>query len=146
MGPAGAVFCVSTVGASFSSSSAASTFAAFHPHTNHFSLYCLHSADIYRLEQLATTCLAVCTRPVPSRPLLISSSNMTATSLNSSGTAPALPADCQTGVLGFFHTLERLKTNKRTGWVNQGIQKPESIADHMYRCAATVVSVSPCTS
>lgn len=60
---------------------------------------------------------------------------MTATSLNSSGTAPALPADCQTGVLGFFHTLERLKTNKRTGWVNQGIQKPESIADHMYRYA-----------
>lgn len=68
---------------------------------------------------------------------------MTATSLNSSGTAPALPADCQTGVLGFFHTLERLKTNKRTGWVNQGIQKPESIADHMYRCVTLVRG--PCT-
>ncbi|BGP53040.1 hypothetical protein JCM8202_004124 [Rhodotorula sphaerocarpa] len=60
---------------------------------------------------------------------------MTATSLNSAGSAPSLPADCQNGVLGFFHTLERLKTNKRTGWVNQGVDKPESIADHMYRMA-----------
>jgi putative hydrolase of HD superfamily len=71
--------------------------------------------------------------------------------------APPVPQDCQSGVLGFFHTIERLKvsclgyqfahlsiacktdsvslsqTNKRTGWVNQGIDKPESIADHMYR-------------
>ncbi|GAA5986822.1 hypothetical protein JCM11641_007808 [Rhodosporidiobolus odoratus] len=49
--------------------------------------------------------------------------------------APPVPLDCQTGTLGFFHTVERLKTNKRTGWVNQGILKPESIADHMYRMA-----------
>ncbi|BGP12857.1 hypothetical protein JCM10213_000382 [Rhodosporidiobolus nylandii] len=49
--------------------------------------------------------------------------------------APPVPEDCQEGVLGFFHTLERVKTNKRTGWVNQGIDKPESIADHMYRMA-----------
>ncbi|GAA5837994.1 hypothetical protein JCM3766R1_004170 [Sporobolomyces carnicolor] len=49
--------------------------------------------------------------------------------------APPVPQDCQTGVLGFFHTIERLKTNKRTGWVNQNIDKPESIADHMYRMA-----------
>lgn len=63
------------------------------------------------------------------------------------------------GMLGFFHTLERLKvcsicslvvryatapkseltlpsfslsqTNKRTGWVNQNIRQPESIADHV---------------
>ncbi|GAA5832873.1 hypothetical protein JCM11251_000512 [Rhodosporidiobolus azoricus] len=48
---------------------------------------------------------------------------------------PPVPLDCQEGVLGFFHTLERLKTNKRTGWVNQGIEKPESIADHMWRMA-----------
>ncbi|GAA6001661.1 hypothetical protein JCM10207_002253 [Rhodosporidiobolus poonsookiae] len=49
--------------------------------------------------------------------------------------APPVPQDCLEGTLGFFHTMERLKTNKRTGWVNQGIDKPESIADHMHRMA-----------
>ncbi|GAA5849954.1 hypothetical protein JCM8547_000963 [Rhodosporidiobolus lusitaniae] len=47
--------------------------------------------------------------------------------------APPVPEDCKSGTLGYFHTLERLKTNKRTGWVNHGIDKAESIADHMYR-------------
>ncbi|KAF8735716.1 hypothetical protein AX14_001581 [Amanita brunnescens Koide BX004] len=37
--------------------------------------------------------------------------------------------------LAFFHILERLKTQKRTGWVNQRIPGPESISDHMYRMA-----------
>ena len=33
-----------------------------------------------------------------------------------------------------FLTLTRsLKTTKRTGWVRQGVNHPESIADHMYR-------------
>ncbi|CEQ38957.1 SPOSA6832_00456 [Sporobolomyces salmonicolor] len=56
---------------------------------------------------------------------------------STSGTpsAPPVPDNCKDGVLGFFHTIERLKTNKRTGWVNQGMDKPESIADHMYRMA-----------
>ncbi|GAA6035153.1 hypothetical protein JCM8097_006391 [Rhodosporidiobolus ruineniae] len=49
--------------------------------------------------------------------------------------APPVPQDCQQGTLGYFHTLERLKTNKRTGWVNKGIVKAESISDHMYRMA-----------
>ncbi|KAG8932742.1 hypothetical protein FRC02_000643 [Tulasnella sp. 418] len=35
--------------------------------------------------------------------------------------------------LAFFHILERLKTQKRTGWVNNKIDNPESISDHMYR-------------
>ncbi|GJN91824.1 hypothetical protein Rhopal_004847-T1 [Rhodotorula paludigena] len=48
---------------------------------------------------------------------------------------PPVPLDCREGTLGFFHTLERLKTNKRTGWVNQGVDKPESIMDHMGRMA-----------
>ncbi|BGP21745.1 hydrolasesof HD superfamily [Rhodotorula toruloides] len=54
---------------------------------------------------------------------------------NGTPAAPEVPQDCQEGVMGFFHTLERLKTNKRTGWVNNGIENAESIADHMYRMA-----------
>lgn len=27
----------------------------------------------------------------------------------------------------------RLQSTKRTGWVNRGVDQPESIADHMYR-------------
>ncbi|GAA5842432.1 hypothetical protein JCM9279_005381 [Rhodotorula babjevae] len=49
--------------------------------------------------------------------------------------APPVPEDCKQGTLGYFHTLERLKTNKRTGWVNQGIHQPESVMDHMGRMA-----------
>ncbi|KIK07905.1 hypothetical protein K443DRAFT_153637 [Laccaria amethystina LaAM-08-1] len=37
--------------------------------------------------------------------------------------------------LAFIHVLERLKTQKRTGWVNNHIPNPESISDHMYRMA-----------
>lgn len=37
--------------------------------------------------------------------------------------------------LEFMHTLEQLKTNKRTGWFHHRVSRPESIADHMYRMA-----------
>ncbi|KDR67713.1 hypothetical protein GALMADRAFT_273060 [Galerina marginata CBS 339.88] len=37
--------------------------------------------------------------------------------------------------LAFIHILERLKTQKRTGWVDHEIPNPESISDHMYRMA-----------
>ncbi|KAF9525126.1 HD domain-containing protein [Crepidotus variabilis] len=37
--------------------------------------------------------------------------------------------------LAFIHVLERLKTQKRTGWVNHKIPNAESISDHMYRMA-----------
>ncbi|KAF4610854.1 hypothetical protein D9613_006634 [Agrocybe pediades] len=37
--------------------------------------------------------------------------------------------------LAFIHVLERLKTQKRTGWVDHSIPNPESISDHMYRMA-----------
>jgi putative hydrolase of HD superfamily len=40
------------------------------------------------------------------------------------------------GIVAFFGMVERLKTIKRTGWVNCGVRNPESIADHMYRCGA----------
>lgn len=38
-------------------------------------------------------------------------------------------------VLEFMHIVENLKKNKRTGWYHHRIEKPESIADHMYRMA-----------
>ncbi|KAI9504377.1 hypothetical protein GGI25_005881 [Coemansia spiralis] len=36
-------------------------------------------------------------------------------------------------VIDFLHTVEQLKRTKRTGWLNNKIPNPESIADHMYR-------------
>ncbi|KAN0062242.1 hypothetical protein ACQY0O_005423 [Thecaphora frezii] len=35
--------------------------------------------------------------------------------------------------LQFLHTLEKLKTNPRTGWLHHRVRTPESIAEHMYR-------------
>ena len=35
--------------------------------------------------------------------------------------------------LKFFETVGKLKTLKRTGWVNHDVSMPESVADHMYR-------------
>ncbi|TFK39492.1 HD domain-containing protein [Crucibulum laeve] len=43
--------------------------------------------------------------------------------------------DAPTDRLAFIHIIERLKTQKRTGWVNNNIPDPESISDHMYRMA-----------
>ncbi|KIO25838.1 hypothetical protein M407DRAFT_236390 [Tulasnella calospora MUT 4182] len=44
--------------------------------------------------------------------------------------------------LYFFHLLERLKTQKRTGWVDNGIGNPESISDHMHRMAVLALCSS----
>eukprot|EP01136_Pigoraptor_vietnamica_P015680 Opistho-1_new@59120 len=44
----------------------------------------------------------------------------------------ALDVDPKT-ILDFIFLCGRLKTTKRTGWVNHRVDKPESIADHMYR-------------
>lgn len=38
-------------------------------------------------------------------------------------------------VLSFMHRVEKLKINKRTGWLHHRIPRAESIADHMYRMA-----------
>lgn len=35
----------------------------------------------------------------------------------------------------YLNLIERLKTTPRTGWLNEEISHPESIADHMYRMA-----------
>jgi len=37
--------------------------------------------------------------------------------------------------LEFLRVVGKLKTLKRTGWVNNGVELPESVADHMYRMA-----------
>ncbi len=37
--------------------------------------------------------------------------------------------------LEFLRVVGKLKTLKRTGWVNNGVALPESVADHMYRMA-----------
>ncbi|KAI0741963.1 HD domain-containing protein [Daedaleopsis nitida] len=44
--------------------------------------------------------------------------------------------------LAFFHILEKLKTQKRTGWVDHKVPEPESISDHMYRMAILAMCTS----
>jgi len=44
--------------------------------------------------------------------------------------------------LAFFHVLERLKTQKRTGWIEHNVPNPESISDHMYRMAVLAMCTS----
>ncbi|KAI1259753.1 HD domain-containing protein [Xylariaceae sp. FL1019] len=46
---------------------------------------------------------------------------------------PAPPAEDTDTPISYFHLLERLKTNKREGWRRFGIERGESISDHMYR-------------
>ncbi|KAI0676024.1 HD domain-containing protein [Trametes maxima] len=50
--------------------------------------------------------------------------------------------DASADRLAFFHILERLKTQKRTGWVDHKIPGPESISDHMYRMAILAMCTS----
>ena len=38
-------------------------------------------------------------------------------------------------LVSLFHKIGKLKTIKRSGWVRCGIPKPESVADHSFRCA-----------
>jgi putative hydrolase of HD superfamily len=58
-----------------------------------------------------------------------------ATAMDSSAppatSAPLSPASA----IQFLTLIQRLKTTKRTGWVNHGVKESESIADHMYRMA-----------
>ncbi|KAI6167305.1 hypothetical protein EDD17DRAFT_1469037 [Pisolithus thermaeus] len=51
--------------------------------------------------------------------------------------------DVDTDRLAFFHVLERLKTQKRTGWINRNARSSFcSIADHMYRMAILAMCTS----
>ncbi|XP_031556364.1 HD domain-containing protein 2-like [Actinia tenebrosa] len=36
-------------------------------------------------------------------------------------------------ILKFLTLIGKLKATKRTGWVQRGVQSPESVSDHMYR-------------
>ena len=49
------------------------------------------------------------------------------------------------GILDFLSMCENLKTTKRTGWIDNGIPNPESIADHMHRMSL-IVLLLPCPS
>mmetsp|Transcript_2837 Transcript_2837/g.3965 ORF Transcript_2837/g.3965 Transcript_2837/m.3965 type:complete len:197 (-) Transcript_2837:22-612(-) len=44
--------------------------------------------------------------------------------------------------LDFFHLIGLLKKLKRTGWVNNGIQLPESVSDHMHRMSVMSLLVN----
>ena len=46
-------------------------------------------------------------------------------------------------LLDFYLLLGRLKTTKRTGWVEHNVQLPESIADHMYRLTLILYTILP---
>ncbi|WOO77543.1 HD domain-containing protein [Vanrija pseudolonga] len=43
--------------------------------------------------------------------------------------------------LAFLHLLEQLKVEKRSGWIREGVKKPESIADHMCRMALMAMMI-----
>lgn len=55
-------------------------------------------------------------------------------------TASAEPVAGRAGsAIDFLMLCQRLKTTKRTGWVNHGLKETESIADHMYRMAVMAI-------
>ncbi|PKA55555.1 hypothetical protein AXF42_Ash006757 [Apostasia shenzhenica] len=53
---------------------------------------------------------------------------------SSGGSALKASADSASAI-DFLTLCHRLKTTKRKGWINHGIKRPESVADHMYRMA-----------
>ena len=44
--------------------------------------------------------------------------------------------------LDFFRLVGKLKTTPRTGWVNNEVTSPESIADHMYRMSMLAMLIT----
>ena len=46
------------------------------------------------------------------------------------------------GVIEFLNLCTRLKTTKRTGWVENNIRGAESIADHMHRMGVMAVLIN----
>ena len=58
--------------------------------------------------------------------LLVTATMMAASAAASASATPRAALD-------FFSVVGKLKTLKRTGWVNHEIPLPESVADHMYR-------------
>ncbi|KAI2625245.1 HD domain-containing protein [Xylaria nigripes] len=56
---------------------------------------------------------------------------------------PTPPIEGAESPVPYFHILERLKTNKREGWRRFGIQRGESISDHMYRMSLMTMLCPP---
>ena len=56
---------------------------------------------------------------------------------------PEPPAFDAAMMLDFYLLLGRLKTTKRTGWVDHNVPQPESIADHMYRLTMLFYTLTP---
>ncbi|RFU31115.1 hypothetical protein B7463_g5225, partial [Scytalidium lignicola] len=54
-----------------------------------------------------------------------------------------LPVTDSESPVPFFHMLERLKTTKREGWRRFGIDRGESISDHMYRMSLITLFAPP---
>lgn len=57
--------------------------------------------------------------------------------------ATGKPEEGSESPLPYFHLLERLKTTKREGWRRFGIERGESIADHMYRMSLMSMLAPP---
>lgn len=53
------------------------------------------------------------------------------------------PIEGSSSPVPFFHMLERLKTTKREGWRRFGINRGESISDHMYRMSMISMFAPP---
>ena len=50
-------------------------------------------------------------------------------------------------LLGFFKMVGRLKKVERSGWISQAeIEKPESVADHSFRCAIMALCIGDLTN
>jgi putative hydrolase of HD superfamily len=46
-------------------------------------------------------------------------------------------------LIDFFQTVGKLKTIKRTGWINHKVPDPESVADHSFRVAFMAMILAP---
>ncbi|KAJ4870381.1 Metal-dependent phosphohydrolase [Raphanus sativus] len=63
-----------------------------------------------------------------------------------SSTEPTNHASSVSSSIDFLTLCHRLKTTKRKGWINQGINGAESIADHMYRMSLMALIASDLTT
>lgn len=72
---------------------------------------------------------------VPASPARQQSSTMASSSTPSAPSTINATPPSASQALEFLRVVGKLKTLKRTGWVNSGVALPESVADHMYRMA-----------
>src|SRR5690554_6859406 len=56
--------------------------------------------------------------------------------------AIVLPASASS-LLDFFLVAGKVKSLRRTGWVDREVRDPESVADHMYRMALMALVLAP---